>query len=127
MFMFVFLQYYLLDPDYFSPHGHMTQIHLPPKFPVGLTIGIQQDDGLVHLGEFGVNDLLDPGNLWIIRTHNVRIELVVLLDLPVFLDNLVLFHIILSNALILIPSPMERLRSWYFRNMAWKGELDDLY
>ena len=105
----------------------MTQIHFLPKFPVGLTIRIHQDDSLVHLGEFGVNDFLDPGDLWIILTHNVRIELVVLLDLPVFLDNLVLFHISLSNESILIPSPMERLRSWYFRNMAWKGELDDLY
>ena len=46
----------------------MTQIHFPPKFPEGLTIRIQQNDGLVHLGEFGINDFLDPGDLWIIHS-----------------------------------------------------------
>ena len=75
----------------------MAEVHLLAKFPIGLTIDIEQDDGLVHQGEFRVNDLLDFCHSLIILGHYIGVIGIILLDCPVLLYNLVLSCHHLSN------------------------------
>lgn len=106
----------------------MTQIHPFAQLPVGLAVAIEEDDGLVYLGEFGIYYLLEPCNPRIVRGHDVRIICVFLLYLAELPDHLILLsHCLLSNVSILMPSPIVTLLSLNFRKMVWKGELDDLY
>ena len=86
--LIVFLHDYFFDSHDLSPQSHVRHPKSCTKFPVGLTIHIKENDCLVCQGEFGVNDLLYPGQSLILFIHDVRIVGIILSDLPEFGNNL---------------------------------------
>ena len=64
-----------------------------PQLAIGLAIGIEEDESLVHDGQLGVDDLLDAMDALILIAHDVIGELVVLLDFLEVSYDLVNLHL----------------------------------
>jgi hypothetical protein len=64
-----------------------------PQLAIGLAIGIEEDESLVHDGQLGVDDFLDAMDALILIAHDVIGELVVLLDLLEVSYDLVNLHL----------------------------------
>ena len=62
------------------------------ELAIRLTIGVQEDESLVHDGQLGVDDLLDAMDALILIAHDVSRELVVLLDFLEVLNDFLSLH-----------------------------------
>ena len=73
----------------------MRQTKSLAKFTIGLTIGVQKNESLVHNGQLGIYDFLDAMHSLILAAHDVSRELVILFDFLVVPYDLFSLH--LSN------------------------------
>lgn len=73
----------------------MRQTKSLAKFAIGLTIGVQKNQSLVHNGQFGIDDFFDTMYSLILAAHDVSRELVILFNFLVVPYDFLSLH--LSN------------------------------
>ena len=77
----------MLNAADFLLHRHVREPHPLPELPQGPAVRVQKDDGLVHLRQLVIDDVLELRHAVIIHREDVRIESVLILDGLVVLDD----------------------------------------